>query len=503
MALLLNSLNAKVVWFASIEPGVIAKIVSLMKLMPRIRTLALPLRVAFVVLATCLLSISPVAAQTLPEPEREQLLNGLRILLWHRPGDRDVFMTLRIHSGAAFDVAGKAGEMAILGDILFPDPTTREYFTEEMTGRLDVDTDHDSITITMQGRADQFERILEILRTALVTTQITPETVARVRDGRIKIAKETVIAPEVLADRAIAARLFGDFPYGRPPAGSAESLARVDRADLLLARERFLNANNATVTIMGGVARNRAIRALRQLLGPWRKSEQIVPTTFRQPLAPDERTLIINSPSDQSAQIRLATRGLARSDPDSYVAALLGIIARQRWEKLSPENARRPIFVRHEAHVLPGMFVMGAGVDTLLVANTLKQAREVMRSLISVPVTDAELAQARNEITAQRAKDLTRQEGIARVWLDADTFGLQSNSLETVQIGAVSVTDLQRVATRLLKDAPVASIVIGDAKQVQAALEPNTKIEIMGEVDPRSAKPEVKPATTIPIKKPE
>ena len=56
-----------------------------------------------------------------PEPQREQLLNGLGILLWSRPGDQNVLLKLRIHSGAAFDPAGKAGTMALLGDILFPD----------------------------------------------------------------------------------------------------------------------------------------------------------------------------------------------------------------------------------------------------------------------------------------------------------------------------------------------------------------------------------------------
>ena len=145
-----------------------------------------------------------------------------------------------------------------------------------------------------------------------------------------------------------------------------ESLARVDRADLLLARERFLNANNSTLTIVGGVQRNRVIRALRQLLGPWRKSEQVVPTTFRQPEPFDPRPLIINSPADQSAELRLAVRGLARSDADYPAAGVLAVVARQRWEKAFPEITRFPIFVRHEGHVLPGMFVMGAGVDTLL-----------------------------------------------------------------------------------------------------------------------------------------
>ncbi len=127
-----------------------------------------------------LLSIA-AASQTLvyPQssatPERFQLLNGLRVAVLTRPGDQEVLLKLRINSGAAFDLSAKAGSMALLGDLLFPDPATREFFTEEMQGRLNVTTDYDSITITMQGQAKQFEKMAEILRTALVTTQLTPE----------------------------------------------------------------------------------------------------------------------------------------------------------------------------------------------------------------------------------------------------------------------------------------------------------------------------------------
>ena len=70
----------------------------------------------------------------------------------------------------------------------------------------------------------------------------------------------------------------------QPQAHPKISLVLTD-ADLMLARERFLNSNNATLAIIGGVTKTRAMRALRQILGPWRKSEQIVPTTFRQPTA--------------------------------------------------------------------------------------------------------------------------------------------------------------------------------------------------------------------------
>src|SRR5207253_5324836 len=116
----------------------------------------------------CLLLVTIIlghsSAQTLPEPTREQLLNGLTVLFWQRPGDANVLLRLRVHSGAAFDLAGKAGTMALLGDALFPDPATREYVTEQLGGRLDVSTDYDAIDVTISGKAREFERMIEMLR---------------------------------------------------------------------------------------------------------------------------------------------------------------------------------------------------------------------------------------------------------------------------------------------------------------------------------------------------
>src|SRR5450432_1150993 len=86
------------------------------------------------------LSLAHVCPSQTVEPQRDQLLNGLRVVLWPRPGDPTVLVKLRIHSGAEFDTIGKQGTMALLGDILFPDATTHEYFKEEMGGRLEVNT---------------------------------------------------------------------------------------------------------------------------------------------------------------------------------------------------------------------------------------------------------------------------------------------------------------------------------------------------------------------------
>ena len=458
-------------------------------------------RVALLCLALTL-SAQLHQGQSLKEPQREELLNGLRVLIWSRPSEGDVLIKLRIHSGAAFDLAGKSGEMALLGDILFPDPATREYFTDEMQGRLSVVTDYDGMTITMQGKASAFELMIEMLRNGIVSTQLSPEIVKSVREGRAKIAKETSISPATVADRAVAARLFGDFPYGQPYMGSPESLARVERSDLMLAHERFLNPNNATLAIVGGVQVNRTLRALRQLMGSWRKSERVIPATFRQPSPPDPRTLIVNAPGDDSVEVRLAARGLARADKDALAANLLASVMRERWQKLMPELTRNPVFVRHEPRVLPGIFVMGASVKSGTAQKALATAKEVVKSILTIDVTAAELEQARTEATIALNKSLSNADGIAEAWLNVDTYKLPLPNDESAALQRLSAMDLHRAAKSIFGDGTIASVAVGNAEQLRTELGSGVPIEVLGEVQPNSpsANKSSLPKNASPIK---
>ena len=445
----------------------------------------------------CLLLLCHSAfPQTPAQPEREQLLNGLRLLFWLKPGSPEVILKLRINSGSAFDLAGKSGQMALLGDMLFPDAATVDYFTDEMGGKLDVTVTYDSTTITMVGKASELEQIVEVLRNALLSTQLTPEVVTRMRDTRIKLLRDTAVAPATVADRAILARLYGDFPYGRPPAGSPEDVARVDRADLMQARDRFLNSNNATLAVIGGVTKQRAMKTVRQLLGPWRKSEQIIPTTFRQPNPPDTRTLIVNVPGP-GVEIRLATRGVARSDTDFPTALLLARVAQHRWQATVPELSKQPVFVKTDGHVLPGAFIMGATVTELTAVDSLANARKVLDSLMSTPPTAEELERARTEVINELSPNLAKPDALPDPWLDADTYRLSTPQDQIALLRAVTASEIQRVANRLFNK-PIASVVAGESVALKAALQGRFQYEVLGEIAVPAApsqKPPTKPAT--------
>jgi len=441
--------------------------------------------------------LPPVTQAQAPEPEREQLLNGLRILLWSRPADQNVLLKLRIHSGAAFDTAGKAGTMALLGDILFPDALTHDYFTQEMGGKLEVETDHDAITITLQGRASEYDRIVDYLRAALVTTPLTPENFTKVREARLKGL--STVKPADIANQAIRERLFGSFPYANPVGGTAESLARIERTDVMLAREKFLNPNNATLVIIGGVDRRRARRALGQLLGGWRKGDQLVPATFRQPDPPDPRILIANALETKLAEVRLAVRGLAPADHDYFASILLAAIARDRWQKLLPD-LNGGFFVNQDAHLLPGMFVMGASVDSAAAGKTLEAARNVLKSLVDSPVLPSELDKAKGHALALMNQRLSQNDTLAEAWLDIDTYSLPSLGELLHSWTAISASDLQSAAARLFRESPKASVLVGNAEQLKTQLAATSRIEMQGEARPRA--PEQQPATNTTTTQP-
>jgi predicted Zn-dependent peptidase len=416
----------------------------------------------FVVLAA---SLAPVRAQSVPQPDRERLLNGLTILYSNRPGDPKVLLKLRIQSGAAFDLAGKAGTMALLADAMFPESTTGEYVTEQLGGQLKVATTYDAIDVTIDGKAAELERMIDLLRNALMNLNLSPESVATLREAKIKQLSGKQSSISDAANRAIARRLFGTYPYGQPPEGTVETVAKIERGDLMLARDRFLNADDATLVVIGGAEKARLMRAARQILGPWQKSDRIVPATFRQPGPVNSHVLLIDQSGADNAEVRLAVRGLARSDPDAPAAFVLAAIARKRWQALMPGLSA--VSVEHEAHALQGMFVLGARVPAGSAAKAIATAKEVMKTIAQSGATQEEVSEAITTFPWVSHR-LSPDESLADKWLDAETYKIPL-STSPADVNRISPADIKRVAARLFGEpANQAIVVLGNASELKS-----------------------------------
>jgi zinc protease len=408
------------------------------------------------------------------QPEREKLLNGLSIIFWPRPGDASVTLKLRIHSGAAFDLAGKAGTMSLLADTLFPDTETREYVNEQLGGKLEVVTDYDGINVTISGKASELERMIELLRNAVINPNLGPEAVTKIKEARLKDLNSKSPSAAEIADRAIAARLFGSFPYGHPEGGTSETVSKIERPDLMLADDRFLHADNASLVVIGGVEKPRLMRAVRQLLGPWQKGDRTVPATFRQPAAPDARVLVLNQSPANTSEVRIAVRGLSRADRDSLAAQVLARIARERW--LSAVADLSSTSVKEDEHALPGMFVFSGRVSQAATAKAVSAAREIMNTLAQSGANTTEVERAKAATASELNTRAHQAETIADAALDVDTYKLSAVAQPINDVNRITAVDVQRVASRLFKDAAIAIVVVGDADQLKTSLGANVEV---------------------------
>ena len=257
-------------------------------------------------------AMSAFAQAPLRAPKQEKLLNGLKVLMWSDAQADKVSVKIRIHAGSAFDPQGKEGAMQLLADDLFPNDASREFFAEDLGGGLEVVTTYDFIQINAWSKPESFLTMLETLAAAVSNPAIDKDTTAKLRTALFAKLKVSESDPGYVADQAVAKRLFGTFPYGRPQRGSTTSVQKIDFADLIYAKQRFLTSDNATIAITGNFERDLGYRAVRRYFGSWLKSDKRVPATFRQPDSPDTSPLRIELPNFDKNYTRTAITAPAR-----------------------------------------------------------------------------------------------------------------------------------------------------------------------------------------------
>lgn len=372
-----------------------------------------------------------------PAPRQQNLLNGLKVLIWNDPTAPKLTVKLRIHSGAAFDPQNKMGTTALLGDILFPTEQSKAFFTEDLEGSVDVSSNYDYIQITATGRPDEALSMLETIATAVTKPQINQENFKLIQAERLKKVQELEKNPAYLADLAVAKRLFGEFPYGRSAEGTPESLAKIDTADLLFAQEKFLTSDNATLVLIGNIKPDYAYKAARQLFGAWEKADRKIPATFRQPETPDTAVQTINSEFSNSTEMRRAWRGIARNDKSYPATKVLAKI----WQNRLGNDSK----IDFNPYFLPGYFNVKVSNNT--------NASSIEKLLNKAP-EQAEIDRAKSEILSEIGKN-----HISDLWLDVDTYKLVSVQKEIENIQNVNAADVKSVAEKFKKETAVTVVV--------------------------------------------
>ncbi|HVF48238.1 MAG TPA: pitrilysin family protein [Pyrinomonadaceae bacterium] len=389
-----------------------------------------------------------IFSQTLPAPKQEKLLNGLKVLMWSDARADKATVAIRIHAGSAFDPQGKEGVMQMLADNLFPNEAAREFFTEDLGGGLEIITNYDFIQINASAKPDQFLPMLETLAAAVSNMAIDKETTDKLRNIRIAKLSSMEADAAYVADQAVAKQLFGTFPYGRPQYGTTDSLRKIDFADLIDAKQRFLTADNATIAISGNFDRALGFRAVRRYFGGWLKSDKRVPATFRQPEEPVSVFTTVLSPAEGTTVFRFAMRGSARGDKDLGASLVFASILENRLLSSIAPPTGRDVSVTNGYHVLPGMLSIGftAVKDNGRWPIGKAEATALVGKLLGDPVTESEYQNAKQAIAGLWAKKDPHS-----FWLDADTYKIASPDANARIVETTTLADVKVHAEKARK----------------------------------------------------
>lgn len=405
------------------------------------------------------LNVGFLFAQTtkFPAPREKKLLNDLKLLTWRAPGEEKVTVKLRIHSGSAFDQKDKEGTMVLLGNILFPGEVIKQSFREDLGGSLEIVNTYDYIQINATANKDQILTVLETISNAILNPLLDKENTALVKKAQIEKLKEFENDSNYIADQTIKERLFGDFPYGRPVNGKVESLEKIDFADVIFARQKFLTADNSTLIVIGDVDTDLVYKAVRRYFGNWVKADEKIPAYFRLPDEPEKKVAIVDSKIPDTSELRYAFRGLARNDGDYYASEIMAEILQNRLQGRDPNKMKVEIF----AHFLPGYVLVSSNKWNLGTIqrkeNTISLPMDFnskINDALKELVTNSEFEKARMNQTPTTLDDYSEW------WLDAETYRLSSIKNELQNSEKVSLADVNRVADKWRKEAVVGVLLI-------------------------------------------
>lgn len=178
---------------------------------------------------------------------------------------------------------------------------------------------------------------VEVFAKVLQEPTFPPDVIERVRDRILVGLKQQLQSPRSVVSRTFYNNLFKDHPYGNPPSGEAEGVARIGQDDLISFHRRFFVGSNAVLAIVGDLNTEQARYWANKIIGQLPRGD--APHRLTDAPQPDNNDpLNISFPSSQTHML-IGQVGIRRNDPDyfplyvgNYILGGSGLISRLSGE---------------------------------------------------------------------------------------------------------------------------------------------------------------------------
>ncbi|MGB1540369.1 MAG: M16 family metallopeptidase, partial [Rickettsiales bacterium] len=310
-------------------------------------------------------------------------------------------------------------------------------------------TDH--FTVHVKTLSEHLDKAMELLAMALSKPRLDDDAIERVKAQMHRVLRQKEENPSYIAKRELMRQIYGSHPYANMALGDHQGIDTISKADLQDFLSRYITKGNLAMSAVGDVK----AETLQALV---KKHFTVLPDAFSPShnLAQAEflaagQTEVVRKSQPQTV-VMVATKGIARNDPDFYKAYVLnhllggGTLTSKLGDEVREKRglayyAYTSLTWLDKGHFLSG----GFGTRNEQAADALKVMMNTIRTVQAGEITQAELGEAKGYLTGAWPLSLTSNSGLAGILLTMQLDGLGKDYIErrNSYIEAVTLDDVK------------------------------------------------------------
>ncbi len=401
---------------------------------------------------------------TLPHVKEATLPNGLSILVLERHKLPTVNFALWIKSGALTDPADQPGLASFTADML-RDGTAKRPSTQIASELDDLGATFNAgapfganvTAIQASGLSSSADKLMELVSDMVLNPSFPADELERFRRQEKTRLVQMRSNPAFLARERFSQAVYGSFPAAiQSP--TADSVTKATPEALKGFHDKYYTPGNAILAISGDVTMEQATALAKKYFGEWKGAPLPASKAAEMPPPAAAKVYLVDRPGSAQSNILAGGLSLRRSDPDYIALSVMnrvlggGSAARLFSNLREDKGYTYGAYSRITSDVYPGTFVANTEVRNAVTDGSLHELMYELKRLRDEKVPVAELEECKRSI-------------------DVDT--------------------VQRMAKKYIDLDHLQIVVVGDAKEVRAAVNKyGTVLVFDTEGKPVEAKPE-------------
>lgn len=425
-----------------------------------------------VIAALVLLAAGPAQAAG-PLAQRETLPNGAVLLVAERPAIPIVVVRVSVPAGSVRDPADGLGLANLTAELLTRGTARRsgpelDRAIEFVGGSLEAGAGRDGATVTLSVLKKDLTLGLDLLAEVLRQPTFPADELGRKVADIQAALRRSEQSPETVAGRALGALIFPGHPYGRPSAGSIESVGKLTREQVLGFYRLHYRPDGATIVVVGDVTAAEIRPALMQRLSGWSApAGALGPIRKPAPGVPPETRTITRDLTQTT--VLLGRPSIRQDDPDYFPLAVAtyvlggGSVSRLYTRVREEKGLAYSVYSTVQPARYGASYLVSLQTRTDGVAEATRLVREEMARMGREPVPAAELDQAKSYLIGSFPLRLDTSGKLAGFLgaVEENGLGLDYPDRYKERIARVTAADVQRVAATYLDPSTFCSVTVG------------------------------------------